>query len=267
MTTKQLNGHAMKTSDSMDQEPRHTSTPALNQIHYPLTTPTPATLLQMAVQQGADLDRLEKLMALQERWENNEAKKSFTQAMAEFKANPPEIFKDKEVSYTGTAYSHATLGNVCSKIVAALARVGISHKWDLQQSGGDVAVTCVLTHRMGHSEGTRMESNADTSGKKNPIQAVASAISYLQRYTLLAATGLATQDQDDDAHASQQAASTAPDWVMKFISQIDMSANSAAVEQVWKEALALCHATDDKRAHAYLKKAVLDRLAALKAAA
>ena len=34
---------------------------------------TPMAMLQIAVQQGADLEKLEKLMALQERWEATEA--------------------------------------------------------------------------------------------------------------------------------------------------------------------------------------------------
>jgi hypothetical protein len=43
-----------------------------------------------------------------------------------------------------------------------------------------------------------MEAGADVSGKKNAIQSVASSITYLSRYTLLAATGLAAVDMPDD---------------------------------------------------------------------
>lgn len=178
-------------------------------IHQPaqlMAAPTPATLLQMAVQQGADLDRLERLMELQARWEAGEAKKAFTAAMAEFKASPPDIFKDKLVGYenrdgTFTGYKHTTLGGVCEKIIAALANVGISHKWDLQQDGGLITVTCVLTHRLGHSESTKMQAGADNSGKKNSIQAIGSTITYLQRYTLKAALGLAASHDDDGRNA------------------------------------------------------------------
>ena len=38
------------------------------------------------------------------------------------------------------------------------------------------------------------------SGSKNSIQAVGSTVTYLQRYTLLAVTGLAAKGQDSDAH-------------------------------------------------------------------
>ena len=158
---------------------------------------TPMTMLSMAVQQGADLDKLQKLMDLQERWEANEARKAFVSAMTEFKANPPKIVKDKQVAYGQTKYKHAELDQVSSVIGAALAAVGISHAWSLDQSNG-ISVTCKITHAMGHSESVTMVAPSDTSGQKNAIQAIGSTITYLERYTLLAAAGIATGDDDTD---------------------------------------------------------------------
>jgi ERF superfamily protein len=158
----------------------------------------PMQLLAVAVQQGADIDKLEKLMALQERWEANNARKAFTVAMAKFKESPPKIVKDKEVSFGTTNYKHAELDQVTEKIAAALSAVGISHRFAINQADNKITVHCVLTHALGHSETTSLASAADTSGNKNGIQAIGSAVSYLQRYTLLAATGLATGLEDDD---------------------------------------------------------------------
>lgn len=172
---------------------------------------TPMSMLAAAVAGGADIVKMEKLMELAERWEEREAKKAFTAAMAEFKANPPEIFKDKRVGFTSkrtggdTSYKHATIGNVVERLVEGLARCGISHRWNLHQGGGLITVTCILTHRLGHSEETKMEGPRDDSGQKNALQAVASTISYLQRYTLLSATGLATKDQPDSDGRSEGA--------------------------------------------------------------
>jgi len=160
---------------------------------------TPLTMLNMAIEQGADLDKLEKLMELQERWEAKEARKAFVVAMNKFKKNPPEIEKDKAVSFNSTSYKHASLSNVVDKIGAALAKQGLSHKWDVDQlDGGMIKVTCVITHEMGHSESVPLQSSPDQTGGKNSIQAVGSTVSYLQRYTLLAATGLTTKEMDDD---------------------------------------------------------------------
>ena len=159
-----------------------------------------------ALQSGVTIDHLRGLMDLQKEWEALEAKKAYVADMAAFKLNPPEILKTRQVSFSGTEYKHATLGDVTRAVVDALARHGFSHNWETKQSGGTIAVTCRITHRMGHSESVTMESAADNSGKKNPIQAVASAITYLQRYTLLGATGLATHDMlDDDGHGGSDA--------------------------------------------------------------
>lgn len=172
-------------------------TPAAN------TTPiTPDQMLAMAVEQGADIDKLEKLMALQERWEANQAKKAFVVAMNEFKSDPPKIIKDATVSYETdkgmTTYNHAKLSTICDVIGVALSSVGISFRWVTNQDGGVITVTCILTHGFGHSEETTLRSTPDSTGGKNSIQAVGSAVTYLQRYTLLAAVGLAAEDQDTD---------------------------------------------------------------------
>lgn len=167
---------------------------------------TPMQMLAHAMERGADLDQLQKLMDLQERWEASQARKAFVAAMAEFKADPPEILKRKKVSYTTskgtTKYDHATLADVCAAAIQGLAKVGISHRWDVKQDGGRVQVTCILTHQQGHNESVSMASGVDDSGGKNAIQAIGSAVTYLQRYTLLAATGLAARDMDDDGKAS-----------------------------------------------------------------
>ncbi len=168
---------------------------------------TPAGLLQIAVQRGANIEELRSLMDLQDRYEANQARKAYVQAMAEFKLNPPVIFKAKEVGYKTkegdfVGYKHATLGDVTSITIEALAKHQFSHRWDVEQPGdGRVIVRCILTHALGHSEKNTMEAPIDTSGKKNVIQQIASTITYLQRYTLLATCGLAAQDEvmpDDD---------------------------------------------------------------------
>lgn len=168
------------------------------------TSKSPAEMIEKAVSGGADLDKLEKLLSLQERWEANEAKKAYNVAMAEFKKNPPKIEKDKKVGYStqkgNVGYSHATLANVVEKITKELSKHGLSASWKTTQNGA-VTVTCIITHLKGHSEETTLSAPSDSSGSKNAIQAIGSTITYLERYTLLAALGLATHDQDDDGQS------------------------------------------------------------------
>lgn len=165
---------------------------------------TPDDLIRTALaQDDVDLDRVERFYELKRRYEADEARKAYVDAMASFKSERVEIIKDKIVGYKTkdgdvVGYSHATIGNVVGVVCEALGRHGFSHRWDTKQEGGLITVSCVITHRLGHSESTALSGAPDDSGKKNKIQQTASTISYLQRYTLLAATGLATRDQEDD---------------------------------------------------------------------
>lgn len=171
-----------------------------------LATTTPADLLRYALDSGADLDRLEKLMDLQTRWEAQEAKKQFIQAMANFKGETIEILKRKQVRFESqkgvTEYKHAELADVCDAIVGKLSAHGLSHDWDVNQEGDRITVICTITHAAGHSKSVKLCAPPDASGGKNSIQAIGSTISYLERYSLLAATGLATKSTDDDGRAA-----------------------------------------------------------------
>jgi hypothetical protein len=165
-----------------------------------------AVLLQIisrvASDSTIDLDRVERLLEMHGRLAAQDAERQFTEAMAQFKAVPLTIQKDKLVSFTTTKgttqYRHATIGAVCEAIIPGLAAVGISHRWDLERREARIFVTCVLTHRAGYSTRTTWDGPLDDSGSKNLLQQSASTITYLERYTLLAATGIGVSESDDD---------------------------------------------------------------------
>ena len=183
-----------------------------------VTTTTPADLIRYAMESNADLEKLEKLFELQTRWEEREAKKAFVADMAEFKRLPLSINKDNHVEFRTdkgiTAYDHATIGNVVGVIVPALAEFRFSHRWIIERGeGGLIRVRCVITHRLGYSEETVLEAGLDQTGGKNNIQAMISTKTYLERHSLLAATGLATMDTpdgyDEEAEKAKEAAALA----------------------------------------------------------
>ena len=112
------------------------------------------------------------------------------------------MIKNKTVSFHTSkgqnTYNHATLDSICDTISGALSDVGITYRWETTQTESMISVSCVLTHALGYSEKVTLQGPPDLSGSKNSIQAIGSTVSYLQRYTLLSATGLATEDQDTD---------------------------------------------------------------------
>lgn len=165
---------------------------------------TPLDLLQRAVQSNTNVDVMEKLLGLQERWERNEARRAFDAAIAKAKSEIPVIRKGNQVDFTTsrgrTNYSYEDLATIAQTIDPILGKYGLSYRWRPNSDSKSVTVTCILSHAAGHFEENTLYAPHDATGNKNAIQAVGSAVTYLQRYTLKAALGLAAA-ADDDARA------------------------------------------------------------------
>lgn len=158
--------------------------------------------LLTATQAGLPVESLEKFMDLAERNERREAEKAYHRAFARFKSDPPKIVKDSLVDYVfngkRTTYKHASIGNVVSAIISGMSKHGLSHSWNISQQGSAISVTCKITHELGHSESTTLSAAPDQTGGKNSIQAISSTVTYLERYTLQAITGIAVLEDDND---------------------------------------------------------------------
>jgi ERF superfamily len=179
-----------KTDEQQTEEPQTTAlAPAM----------TPMGMIEQAIQGKADVAILERLMSLQERWEANEAKKDFDQAMAAAKANIPPIPKDTP----GNFGKFASLDSITKAVTPALAAEGLHHRFTSDFDGRNIIISCIISHKRGHREVNRLPSGPDASGGKNAIQAIGSACTYLERYTLLLALGLAPAKEDDGQAAGK----------------------------------------------------------------
>lgn len=177
-----------------------------NEIQVAPANPLMAIIQAASTNGEVDADKMFKLIEAAERIDTLTAKKAYVVAMAAFKADPPAITKDMTVSYPTkgggtTTFNHASLANVTDAIGKALSENGLTASWVTGQTEkGAVEVMCKITHILGHSESCKLQSAPDSSGGKNAIQAVGSAVTYLQRYTLLALTGLATYENENDGN-------------------------------------------------------------------
>ena len=169
---------------------------------------TPASMIQQAIASGSGVEVMERLLALQERHDAFQARKAFDDAMADLRKTLPRITKSREVDFANkaggrTQYKFEDLAEIAEALSDPMSEVGLSFRWYTENVQGGVKVTCRITHREGHYEETSLVGPLDASGNKNPIQAIGSAVSYLQRYTLKAAVGIAAA-HDDDAQAVSQ---------------------------------------------------------------
>lgn len=168
--------------------------------------PSTMALVQQAMSTG-NMQLVEKLMELHERHESNLARKAFDNAMAAAKAEIKPVKKNRHVGYSHksgdgcTDYDHEDLAGIARSIDPVLAKHGLSYRFRTEQQQ-QISVTCIIAHRDGHFEENKLFAPADTSGKKNAIQAIGSTITYLQRYTLKAALGLAAAKDDDGRSSS-----------------------------------------------------------------
>lgn len=207
---------------------------ALIPLNGEASRPTAISVLQLAVEKGASVEALSKLLELQERWEANEARKAFVTALAAFKSNPPKLEKVKQVNFASKSggnvnYKYAPLDYICAEIGGALSKHGLSFTWNVGQETSGIKVTCILRHEQGHSESVMMAAALHDDQRMNAIQRLGATITYLERYTLLAATGLATADQDTDGVSTQEAAD--------FIAHIEDASDLHELEHRYKEAI------------------------------
>ncbi len=193
-----------------------------------VVTRSPAQLITAAVQNNADLSKLEKLLELQAKWEAGEAKKAYNKAMAEFKANPPRVVKDKLNTQYKSKYT--SLSNLANVINPELSKYGLSASWDIEQDE-TIKVVCRVTHVLGHSESVRASAPADESGSKNIIQQIKSTITYLKIVTLESICGLASVDgnADDDGNSHGSKAITSDQIVCIRNLIANVNANEAKV--------------------------------------
>lgn len=177
-------------------------------------------LMKIAVEAGADSEKIKALMDMRRELQAEAARRSFHEAKSAFLSAVPVIKKRKNVSFKTNAgttnYWYAPLEDIVETIKPYLQEFGFSFSWQekvemLPPTPGPnnkstpnamISVKCVLTHVDGHSEECVMPGMLDSSGGKNPIQMLASSSTYLRRYTLTGVAGIATADEDVDGRVS-----------------------------------------------------------------
>jgi hypothetical protein len=170
-------------------------------LRSPIVPTTPMEMLARAITSGAAPETLEKMMAMQERWESNQARKLYDKAIAAAKAEIKPIAKNRTVSHGSgkTSYQHEDLAEIERSVVPALSKYGLSYRFRTSAEKDRIVVTCIVSHEGGYSEENSLAGPPDTSGAKNAIQAIGSTVTYLQRYSLKAALGLSASIDDDGA--------------------------------------------------------------------
>ena len=145
------------------------------------------------------VEKMEQLFALHQKIEADKSRREFDAAFAQMQPELPIITKSGKAHH-GTAY--AKWEDIVEDITPIIARYGFGISFRVKSSANALDVTCVLSHKSGHREETGYTLPLDTTGSKNPIQAIGSSTSYGKRYTACALLNIVTREEDDDANGA-----------------------------------------------------------------
>jgi hypothetical protein len=153
---------------------------------------------------------------------------------------------------------YADLSACVEAVIDALNDNGIAMMQRVTPSDNGVIVETMLIHESGE-----IISNGQlhVPATKHDAQGYGSALTYARRYSLMAACGIAPEDDDGNAASKRPAAPAVPTPdITDFLSAIDASANSDELAQVYKEAFAACQGNQALQAKVMAaKKARVER--------
>jgi hypothetical protein len=175
---------------------------------------SPMSLIEAAITQGVDTDKLEKLLELQERWERNEERKearraeiAFSEAMATCQAECQAVVAKHYNKQTESKY--ADLFDMDLAIRPVYTRHGFSLSFGTSRSEMEkhVHVYCDVRHKNGHTCRYEDDFPIDDAGikgtiNKTPIQAKGSTTSYAQRYLTKGIFNIVVQGEDNDGNGA-----------------------------------------------------------------
>ena len=159
---------------------------------------------------NVDVDKMERLFALQERVQERNAKQLFVEAKVAMREELPEItmkgrivIRDKSSNEITQNTPFARFEDIHEAVTPVLTRHGfdLSYRNGLSPDG-KVRVTTILSHIGGHQEETFFDLPHDSSGSKNSVQAVGSSTSYGKRYGTLSILNIKVCGEDDDANSA-----------------------------------------------------------------
>lgn len=167
-------------------------------------------LILAAIDKGASVETLEKLVALKERIEDRDAARAFIRAMAAFQAECPLIRKKTTAKITTAgggsySYTYAELDEIVATIAPLVEAHGFSYTWDAKvEANGFLTCTIRIRHIGGHSETSSFSLPTDTKSAMSSQQKQAAANTFAKRQTLVSGFGLTTTDEDTDGAEPRQ---------------------------------------------------------------
>jgi hypothetical protein len=169
-----------------------------------LSTPanSAVSIIQQAIQTGVSAEYLRELLQVREQWEAGEARKLYSQAIADFQSRCPIIEKADKAHNK----QYAAMDRIWRTIRPLLDETGLSVVWTantLTEYG--LRIEGEIRHKAGHAVPIAYDlPMPDKVTGQNAAQQMGSATTYAKRYALCSALGIVTGEDDDGLAAGTQ---------------------------------------------------------------
>lgn len=172
-------------------------------------------IARAACDPSVDIDKLERLIAMQERAQSRNAEIAFNIAMNAAQSEMRPIAANASNPQTRSRY--ATFDKLDRVLRPIYTEHGFSHSFDEGESPkpDHVRVLCYLSHVAGHTRTYHRDMPADGKGAKGgdvmtKTHAAGAAGSYGARYLLKGIWNVAVGEEDDDGNAEEVHRKNAP---------------------------------------------------------
>lgn len=182
---------------------------------------------RVCVDPNADIAKLEKMLDMQERIMDRNAKQAFSADFATMQIDLPRI-AENGVGHNKAKY--ALLEDINDAVRPVLHKYGFGVSFSIDQQQSQVTVKAKLSHRLGHYEETCLSLPLDTSGSKNAVQAAGSTISYGKRYAICALLNISTGDDTDGNNLTSSHHAPVQPEEKPFISNAGLNASMAKIK-------------------------------------
>jgi len=170
---------------------------------------SPESMIKLAIESNADLEKVEKLLELKERFEANEARKVFASDFSVVQANMGAVIKTAVNPQTHSNYAKLEGVIEVSKPVYTKQGFSIIFYEGKTEVPENIRVYADVLHKSGHKETYHFDVPLDGVGIKGnanmtKIHGKASSVSYGRRYLLCMIWNIPTQDDDGNGNVEKK---------------------------------------------------------------
>lgn len=158
---------------------------------------------ELATNPNVDVEKFERLLAMQERMDAKAAEIAYNQAFAKMQPQLPRIKKNGSIDLgKGKPLSFARYEDIDFAIRPILTQEGFTLSFTSEPTAMGVLMTATLAHSQGHSRTSKMQLPPDAGPGRNALQAIGSSHSYGKRYLTAGLLNLVMESGDDDGHTA-----------------------------------------------------------------